>query len=1062
MEEIREEIKYDNTGRHDCEMRHEEPVPMPAGTEEELLLTAAWVLNAHPLFRYQPDDKELTVLLAGDSPIRSRFLQLIIACAQLPVSGMATEYRQLRIQVMTDCPEAVYQELDACGDLRKYLAIEDRTGTNPPKKPGKAGLFGTLTIQKKNQHKLARQIFKEYNYAILMDEDPQKNADVATELCALLQAEAAKTATGDETQKSKARRAILVGELRPDGAAPGTFALSPEVQHVTCCTFALNGITAEEERASREKMERDAFAVHTYYTKEQNQRVGQRYLQRTFGEYENKYSSVRSALTIPYKLHACKLDDSETPGKELCALLDAYNRNPAGRHPELQTLLHMEHRSWMCFAIMRGWRAPDLKLLKKHAFTKENHGYKLKNIENEKYHPCLVDSQPGQRQLLPLSGYSRNAWEEGRIDAELDLLDQRSLELHRICAHRVAEWENKDEGSYQDLFAKLKERAAMISEESYRRACNLEIVGNKLLRRQTQTDARWHRIVAELTGLVQADADALAALEALRFPMQLVLERNAYRDYKRTDLDLIRAIPEILEPKLVETMYTLLSDTDWCNVVAAILAEPRQLVLLYDPALQNAAQAEECRKLYQKFFDARILPDETGIQDRAVTVACQPLDTEEIADNSALDITGAAPQLLHRALQQKLLQKLPVVCYERGYLQGLTEDGPLWNIYNGHDRSLNVAETMMLGGNVDFSAPLENDLLPLYDWHKVLWETAAAVDADTWNRAASCLVKYASVDYPMDALGKPGQSGVLREALDAATVEKLGLRAVLDELVAKGVLQSWSLSGDDGGLKISSKIKNKEQIARLQSYIGLDLDMEGRYELREVANWSNPGQPAFAIYDRCCAFCAALDLSEIEGEKTRKILNAQFQKELKPLEDLLPILEEEGLVREYNIQKDPSPEVRCTFADEVVRDCLLKAGNALEAFAYHTISDSGLFDDVRPNVYIHWADGDVGASRQTTNEVDIICTKGVRTYFISCKKTGKLDQGFYDQIWYQAHRLGVDAVPVLLYAGRRDFGSETHISRGKRMGVETIVLSPELSADDAALQLEEDLRQILR
>jgi hypothetical protein len=85
MEEIREEIKYDDTGRHDCEMRHEEPVPMPAGTEEELLLTAAWVLNAHPLFRYQPDDKELTVLLAGDSPIRSRFLQLIIACAQLPV-----------------------------------------------------------------------------------------------------------------------------------------------------------------------------------------------------------------------------------------------------------------------------------------------------------------------------------------------------------------------------------------------------------------------------------------------------------------------------------------------------------------------------------------------------------------------------------------------------------------------------------------------------------------------------------------------------------------------------------------------------------------------------------------------------------------------------------------------------------------------------------------------------------------------------------------------------------------------------------------------------------------
>ncbi len=983
MEEIRKEIRG-------------------ACTEEDLLRTAAWVLNEHPLFRYQPDDSTLTVLLVGDSPIRSKFLQLILACAQMSVPGAEAEYRRLCIQVMTDRPETVYRELDDCGDLREYLAVEDLTGPKPQKKSAGSGPFATVVIRKKNPHKLARQIAKEFSYAILLEEEPGKNAAVAAEVCDLLQKESGKDASADGVQSGKLRRAILVGQLPVDGAAVEKSGMLPELRQVTCSTFALNGSDVDAERAFREKLEAAAFAVHTYYTKEQNQRVGQRHLRRTFGAYENQYSSIRSVLTIPYKLRACGVDSSENPGKALCDLLEAYDRDPAGRHPRLQTLLHMEHRSWMCFAMIRGWCAPDLKLLKKQAFTENHHGYKLTNVQGKNYHPCLVDSRPGQKQLLPLESYSRSAWEEGRIDAGLDSLDQRSLELHRICAHRVAEWENKDEGSYRDLFAALREKATAVSGQAYRRACDLEVVGNKLLRRQTQTDALWHRIVTDLTGLLQADPEALAALEALRFPMQLVLERNAYRDYKRTDLDLIRAIPEILQPKPMETLYTLLSDTDWCNVVAAILAEPRQLVLLYQPDTQ-AARAEECRERYQAFFDTRVLTEENGVQDRAVTVTCQPVCGGEFVRHSALDITGAAPRLLHRALQERSLKELPAVCYEQGRLRGLTEDGPLWSIYNGHNRSLNVAETMLLGGNADLSDRLENDLLAGNESYRSLWEAAFSGSAKQWNLVTGHIADHAEAEVPVNT--------------------------VLEELVRRKILQST----EEGWARIG----------QLQSYIDRAPDLKARYELREVLNWSDPGRPAYVIRVRDCAFQSTFSETESLEKSLRK-------------------LEETGLIRQLDLQKN-NRVYRCqfTFANEAVRDWLLKAGNVLELFAYHVVSDSGLFDDVRPNVYIHWADGGVGASRQTTNEVDLICTKGVRTCFISCKKTEKLEQSHYDQIWYQAHRLGVDAVPVLLYAGSGDGGNDTHISRGKRMGVETIVLSPKLSADAAAVQLEQKLRQIL-
>ncbi len=1020
------------------------------GTAEDRLMTAAWVLDQHPLFRYQPDDRETTVLLVGDSAIRKEFLHLILACAQLP-GAQGSPYRPLKIHLMTDRPEALRKELKAWGDLLKYLSVDDRTEqakkqgrVTPPKNP-----FAHLIITSRNKLEVK---FPDFTYVLLLHEDPEENVALAQRLLDVL----SKKAT--TSQAAPTPRALLVGDLRTDGADPRQIRVPRNLSRMTCRTFALNGITAGEEVAFRQKVERDAFVLHTYYAKEQNQRISRQQLWRSFADYDSKYSSIRSVLSIPYKLHACGLDTCRTPAKALCAWLEAYDRDPAGAHPELNTLLHLEHRSWQCFALTQGWCAPDLTLLEQHAFTKKQPGHKLRLLLSAgemRYHACLADSDPESSPiLLPLSQFSRADWLQKADLRALDPLDRRSVEMHRLCAERVDTLSQAN--VYQNGFAALKENIPDKMGAAYRRACDLEIVGNKLLQGQTQTDALWHQIHQELTLLLRENPAALHALDGLQFPMHLVLERNSRRDYKRSDLDLLRAIPEILDPHPVERIYKLYSSIDWCNVVSAVMTDAQELVLLYDPQTHSALEVQERQQIYQTFFQARILQE-------SLSITCLPLDSKKVSAHGVLDITGAQPQALHRALQYKRLQKLPVVYYDRGSLHGLTQEGPIWSVYNGHQRSLSVGETLMLGGNTDLSDRLENELLALHDQYRALWKWVLSVPADDWNMATKHISQYASAEYPMDSLDKAPHTSLPKEKqapskpLTKERLERLGLAQVLDALVAQGVLTNYQL--EDGNLTVYStkpvsQEKNQAQIARLQSYIALAPDMDHRYELREVPNHKDAGAPVLAIYDRHLGFFS----NPTDGHEEAKALSSLMAQ--------LP----KGLIRDYTSK--PQNNFRFfdfTFATPAVRDCLLKSGNVLEAFAYHVISDSGLFDDVKPNVHIHWAEGHAGASRQTTNEVDLICTKGMRTYFISCKKTEKLSQSYYDQVWYQAHRLGVDAVPILLCTEPTSDGTDTHISRGKRMGVETILLPiPQLSklkADDSmqpVLKHEELLRRRLQ
>ena len=98
-------------------------------------------------------------------------------------------------------------------------------------------------------------------------------------------------------------------------------------------------------------------------------------------------------------------------------------------------------------------------------------------------------------------------------------------------------------------------------------------------------------------------------------------------------------------------------------------------------------------------------------------------------------------------------------------------------------------------------------------------------------------------------------------------------------------------------------------------------------------------------------------------------------------EDTLRDLEQLGFLSELKIVPEESVSFR--FRDAQIRTWLRDVGSVLELYIYKACLDSGLFSDVITSAVVDWE----GSGRQNavTNELDVMCTRGITPVFISCK-----------------------------------------------------------------------------
>ncbi len=98
-------------------------------------------------------------------------------------------------------------------------------------------------------------------------------------------------------------------------------------------------------------------------------------------------------------------------------------------------------------------------------------------------------------------------------------------------------------------------------------------------------------------------------------------------------------------------------------------------------------------------------------------------------------------------------------------------------------------------------------------------------------------------------------------------------------------------------------------------------------------------------------------------------------------EDALRDLESIGFLSELEIVPEESVSFR--FRDAQIRTWLRDVGSVLELYIYKACLDTGLFQDVITSAVVDW-DGS-GRQNAVTNELDVMCTRGITPVFISCK-----------------------------------------------------------------------------
>ena len=79
----------------------------------------------------------------------------------------------------------------------------------------------------------------------------------------------------------------------------------------------------------------------------------------------------------------------------------------------------------------------------------------------------------------------------------------------------------------------------------------------------------------------------------------------------------------------------------------------------------------------------------------------------------------------------------------------------------------------------------------------------------------------------------------------------------------------------------------------------------------------------------------------------------------------------------------PEESVEFYFRDPQVRAWLRDVGSVLELYIYKACLDTGMFNDVRTSAVVDW-NGDE-KDHAVSNELDVMCTRGITPVFISCK-----------------------------------------------------------------------------
>ncbi len=188
---------------------------------------------------------------------------------------------------------------------------------------------------------------------------------------------------------------------------------------------------------------------------------------------------------------------------------------------------------------------------------------------------------------------------------------------------------------------------------------------------------------------------------------------------------------------------------------------------------------------------------------------------------------------------------------------------------------------------------------------------------------------------------------------------------------------------------------------------------------------------------------------EVEGDYTVK---GDRGRKIDAPEKVLREYEEIGFISQLVIDRDSGVSFR--FRDAQIRSWMRDIGSVLELYVYKSCIDSGEFNDVRTSAVVYWEGYDNKQENAVSNELDVMCAKGVVPVFISCK-TGAVQTEALNELAILRDRFGSNMAKAAIVTAERGGGAMRN--RASELGISVIDLN-----DLSAGRIVQRLRNLMK
>lgn len=970
------------------------------------LVGAAHILDKHPLYDYIDEDSNLNVGIIADNEKAKLYFDLIFA--PLLIDGVklnftfyyrnSSEFHDYLLEraplLKRTCQIKIDGQLD-------YDKIDESITDEAYAGIDFVGLenFDHLDGIEKN------------TYILVLENKNTKEEDLGQKIF-------------DKVKEDEKKRAIIVRsfDLGKDRA--------DENANETSLIYYDQIKMATDERGKFEgRILEEAFGVHCFYELSSKERIDRDELFDNFIGSEDLYnakSSLRSALSIKYKLYDCGIHNSLRPYREFSRLIK--NENPVDSEnlsgPTIRDkMAYMEHHSWNKFLIVEGYEKPSDEEFFSYAY-KNNNDHRDKKARPYPFHPLISNYHLKRIDSEEIDEIDRVS--ENISKAQAAIIKDSSQSLATNLKFLASDYDYPDDPINASLKAYMQKLANLI--ENIKKGDKDSQAIYKFIDRRIK-DLLWR-------GRHQISPDVSNIYKAIDDRVEIIISYKNHKNYRLVDYDIVDAIGQIVYGPVDILYKPFVSDEGslWKNIAAVLKFRPAQVVFIKDPKEDISYKFETIKSF---------LRDKRNLRSTSIRVINQnqaKFEVESHSDkNIIFDFTGNTVKQARFTSFLDMARPVSYVIYEGnnnwdGDYEGLD--------YNLIRPTLSIEETFYLDNARLDTEDRINSFLDLDIYSECLWFAYKNLGSRDYRKFIYTLNKgQRSYIFSLNNVKKSGSEHTEKVGEKISKANRDSFRPVvkvLDALKENGFIISYSFPKNQGYLEVKSHDEN--YLRALKKF--LSRCIKNRVEkvdfVKQNYRIDNVDSNKVQCKDYYYLISSSLDCDNyvyapdiLPDREASEYDKNEFEDYLDDLNvfmksynvfsknqdtQIFNVLDDEKQSYANYYENKNSVGLNFSYGSMAFRDFFTREGNALETYVFFKIARfQDLFDNVGLNIEIDWKADDSSDkdSELIKNEIDIVCIKGLTTYLISCKQS-RLKNEFIYEIGYHASKFGIDTVPIII------------------------------------------------